>query len=343
MKRSCFLTTVLIAVTVLFFGASALNAGQPVVIVVPPLSVSGTPVPIMNHSFEDPSLAPNNFTAHSCNPADPICVQTANPVVGWNVMGTAGTWQPTGTSYPGGVPDGSNVAYANSGSNAEIFQVLEAVLESKRSYFLEVDIGRRADGPFVGYKVQLWAGETLLVEDDNTILPSPGAFVTSRIGVAIGADHPALGQNLEIVLISMGRQTNFDDVRLSFESFAPAAKVPFYVQLSGGETKLVAKNGSLELVARCVVNSATIMDLFLTSTQDGWFSTPEGPLLAGAERSVTLVEGTEPVYGNSINGLTAAAPDGSFIGIPRDSTGVGVNVFGHDCVAIGTATLISAP
>lgn len=296
---------------------------------------------INNSSFEEPPLDPNQFTSPTCpNPADTACIETATPVEGWQVVGVAGTWEPTAASYPGLAPDGSNVAYANSSSEAMISQVLAATLEDHTSYILEVDIGNRADKGFVGYKVQLWAGGVLLAEDDDELSPAPGTFARSTVAAHIGTHHPALGENLEIVLVSKGSQTNFDDVILTARPFPPTVKVPFYVKLSGGEHVLVAKNRSLELRARCLFEGpVTAVELFFTSTQDGWVS-DNGPLLAGQESLVAAKASDEPAYSNDDGGRTAAAPDGSFIGVANEATGVGVNVFEQDCVAIGAALLI---
>lgn len=176
-------------------------------------------VAVTNGNFEDPPLEDNNFTAKSCGKGDPICVKTNDTVIGWTVVGTAGTWNPTAVSYPGGVPGGANVAYANQGSVATISQALEEVLQANVFYTLAVDIGRRADDNFAGYRVQLWAGATLLAEDDNSLLPAPGTFEQSVISVSVGSEEPDLGENLEIVLVSMGRQTNFDNVTLVTDVF----------------------------------------------------------------------------------------------------------------------------
>lgn len=341
MKRLRSLAAV-ITLAVLIGWTGSLMAGDPGVIVVPPLS---EPVPVANHSFEDPTLEPSEYTAQTCS-ADPTCIQTTTPVVGWITEGSAGTWHPTAASYPSGPPDGSNVAYAaaNGGSDATISQVLEDVLEPERSYILAVDIGHRADRPFPGYKVQLWAGETLLAEDDNTLNPAPGTFERSTITADIGATHPGLGLNLKIVLISKGRQTSFDNVLLTFEGAAPSVQTPFYVTLFDGEEQVVAKSGPLELIARCqALSSLTTSKLVLTSTQDGWFTGSSGSALdAGDEIEVASVTSTPPRL-RADSAQVALASDGSYMGIDRGSVSVGVVLLGYDCVAIGTVTRLSAP
>lgn len=331
MRRTNWNAILMIAIAIMMFGLSQ-TKGFAVDI----------DILINNSSFETPALDPNHFTSPACpNPADTACMETATPVAGWTVVGVAGTWRPTASSYPGGVPDGSNVAYANSSSDATVSQVLAATLEPNTSYLLEVDVGNRMGKPFPGYKVQLWAGGVLLAEDDDELSPPNGTFATSTVAAHIGSQHPALGENLEIVLVSKGSQTNFDDVILTARPFPPTVKVPFYVKLSGDEHTLVAKNGSLELRARCLFEGpVTAVELFFTSTQDGWVSN-DGPLLAGQEVLVAANASEDPSYNNDDGGRTAAAPDGSFIAVANEATGVGVNVFEQDCVAIGAALLIN--
>ena len=119
-----------------------------------------------------------------------------------------------------GIPDGVNVAYSNGGT---ISQVLSATL-TPGTYTLLVDIGSRLDEPLVAnggvYIVELLAGGTILAEDNNTLKPAPGTFLTSTVTYTASANDPLLGQSLEIRLVNPigAAQNNYDDVRLSLSS-----------------------------------------------------------------------------------------------------------------------------
>ncbi|MCP3959178.1 MAG: hypothetical protein GY719_15115 [bacterium] len=158
-------------------------------------------VPIGNPSFEADALC------EGCN---------AISITGWATSpgGGDGVFNPTAAQYPGGVvPDGENVAYVNLSGNS-VRQILTAVLEADRRYTLRVEVGNRLDEAFAGYRVQLRAGGVVLAEDNSSLTPAPGEFVTSTVTYDATAFDPQLGQPLEIWLLSPGVQANFDQVRL---------------------------------------------------------------------------------------------------------------------------------
>jgi MYXO-CTERM domain-containing protein len=130
---------------------------------------------------------------------------------GWTLIeGRFGTFDPLAISFPS-VPDGENTAYGNGGT---IAQILAAVLEANTVYTLEVAIGNRPEAPFPGFAVQLWAGDSLLAEDVSSFVPPGQGFRTSLVNYVALPDNTAAGQLLEIRLVSLGRQVNFDDVTL---------------------------------------------------------------------------------------------------------------------------------
>ena len=131
---------------------------------------------------------------------------------GWTLIeGKFGTFNPLAISVPN-VPDGENTAFSNGGTMA---QVLVAVLEANTVYSLEVEIGNRPETAFPGFAVQLWAGDSLLAEDVSSFEPLDQGFTTSLVNyVALPGDTMA-GQTLQIRLVSLGIQVNFDDVRLN--------------------------------------------------------------------------------------------------------------------------------
>jgi len=109
------------------------------------------------------------------------------------------------------VPEGFNVAYSNQGT---ISQVLSATLASNTLYTLRVNVGKRLDLAFPTYVIQLWAGNTLLAQDNSSLNPASGQFLLSTPTYQSPASGP-VGQNLKIVLSANGAQAEFDAVSLS--------------------------------------------------------------------------------------------------------------------------------
>ncbi|EDY17585.1 protein of unknown function DUF1555 [Chthoniobacter flavus Ellin428] len=171
-------------------------------------TASASLLTIGDPSFEGVSLGAGGFTSGS---------YAANS---WNSNSNAGILRPTASEYPGGAPDGVNVAYSNSG--AVIDQVLSATLTANTTYTLSVDVGSRLDGPFNnGYSIELLAGGVLLSQTTNVPAPTNGSFVLATDVYTAGASDPHLGQALEIKLVSANTgQTSFDNVTLN------AAAVP---------------------------------------------------------------------------------------------------------------------
>jgi PEP-CTERM motif len=158
-------------------------------------------IPVVDAGFEDEVLGVGN---------------SISVAPGWVLgNGGGGILHPDLSMFPGGAPEGLNVAFSNGGYFS---QTLAAVLELG-TYSLMVDVGRRGDNtPFGGYTIQLLAGSVVLAEDNDTLIPPAGTFLTSIITYDATARDPNLGQSLTIVLTSLGVQTNFDDVRLSLAS-----------------------------------------------------------------------------------------------------------------------------
>jgi hypothetical protein len=131
---------------------------------------------------------------------------------GWTLLeGKFGVFNPTADTFPDGVPDGVNTAYSNGGT---IAQVLAAVLEANTVYSLQVALGNRPETPFPGYMVQLLAGGSVLTEDVGAVAPPGQSFETSLINFQAAVADARVGEPLEIRLVSLGIQTNFDLVQL---------------------------------------------------------------------------------------------------------------------------------
>jgi HpiC1 cyclase len=195
-------------------------------------------VPIANPGFETDALSPGGIK---------------NTITDWDTSpgGGDGVYRPPTSDYPGGVPEGQNVAYANGPGN-RVRQVLTGTsLQASTTYVLQVKVGWNNHDPFAGYIVQLRAGGVVLAQDNSSLTPAQGTFVTSTVKFTASETHPQLGTPLEIFLSAPGIQANFDDVRLS--AFPPAIGacaesfvLPFYladkVDPSGTNTLFAVRN-----------------------------------------------------------------------------------------------------
>ena len=127
---------------------------------------------------------------------------------------------------------------------------------------------------------------------------------------------------------------------------------PFYIVLDGNSTQTIATHGPLTYLARCLPEqpdgSGGLQDrveIVATSSLSGWLEADEHddefggnvPFAAGQEE-VVKDETVNPSGGALYDDLTETAivtPDGSYLAIQSDSSGIGLNVFGHDCVVVG--------
>jgi len=159
--------------------------------------------------------------------------------------------------FPAGAPEGSNAVLlyfsgAAGGAEFGVTQTLVETLQPHTRYTLRVEVGNIASGTglsapydgfgffdlrgFPGYRIELRAGGELLVSDDNTLVTVgnleelEGVFQPTALSVETGAGHTALGEPLEIRLISLnqpdvpgvtGIEVDFDDVRLTATPVAP--------------------------------------------------------------------------------------------------------------------------
>ncbi len=174
-------------------------------------------IAVTNSGFEAFTLTDGQYVDLGGTPIPPGLVDP-NPIPGWMVSGTgAGTFNPTTTHYAGEASEGFNVAYSN---GPTISQLLAAVLTLGSSYILQVDVGNRLDEPFAGYAVQLFAGGSLLAQE-NSLSPLSGTFATSTLTYTPLASDLNLGMSLEVRLLSSGVQANFDNVRLNAATPTP--------------------------------------------------------------------------------------------------------------------------
>jgi hypothetical protein len=186
---------------------------------------------IVNAGFETDPVAPGKYN-DAIVPAGWVLYDPGK-IIGQN-YNSIGVLNPTGTTlYPGGAPQGSNVALVflwrmeTDGIAAGISQVLAHSLLANTQYTLRVKVGNIAPeanvawdlNGFPGYRVELLAAGTVLAADDNTLQPAEGTFSQSVVSFTTGDFHPLLGEKVEIRLLNLnkadsGIEVNFDDVTM---------------------------------------------------------------------------------------------------------------------------------
>jgi hypothetical protein len=180
-----------------------------------PATIQAVPIAVVNPSFESP--------AHPLPvPCGSDCSFNFGPVNGWTIdSGGFGIFHPGPPFFNLPLPDGHQTAYGNFGT---LSQEPTATLENDTTYELRVEVGKRRDIEFPGYRVALFAGSTL-IGFESSLAPAVGEFETSLVTYTSAVLDPLAGQALRIELFSAGSQTNFDDVRLD-ASRAGGAVVP---------------------------------------------------------------------------------------------------------------------
>ena len=178
---------------------------------------ASTTIPVTNPSFEAdayPSPGGSGLLA-----------------TGWNRSGDPGTGRTDTPQYAGGVPDGVNYAWTNFAVDG-FSQSLAVDLQANTTYTLTVATGWRADLPatyptYPGYRIELWAGSTMLGFDADTTMGGTGTGPAAGTwkDVTVSYTSPASvtpGQALEIRLLAGNNvnggnaiQTNYDHVRLT--------------------------------------------------------------------------------------------------------------------------------
>jgi len=174
-----------------------------------PATAQADTIAITNPSFE--TVDPLHPLDQSCGIG---CAFNVASIPGWMITGNAGgLFQPSSDHFNLPLPDGNTVAYSNGGT---ISQTSSATLAPNTTYTLSVDVGYRLDGTvdLTNYTIALLAGNTVLnfFSDSNGMI-TPGTFALESVSYTTGA--MALPGNLGIELISVGQQTDFDNVQLS--------------------------------------------------------------------------------------------------------------------------------
>jgi hypothetical protein len=186
--------------------ALALLAGLPVA------SFGQVLVPVLNSSFENPTLAPGAFTDYLAEP---------NTIPDWTNPNVAGVQHMTGSNYSA-IPDGVNVAFDDGGT---IAQVLSFALEPG-TYDLTVAAGWRNGKIFAPGSIGLYtAGGTPLGTLSLVSPGTQGTFQDETLQLDVAPTNPYLGQDLQIELTVNNQGTgtvDFDNVRLFYTAPEPS-------------------------------------------------------------------------------------------------------------------------
>ncbi len=132
------------------------------------------------------------------------------------------------------------------------------------------------------------------------------------------------------------------EIALADDNGLKAKTVPFLLKLDAGDVVTIATNGNLEVFARCSDNGfsrrievvATSSDEFAGPFNFGTLNPP------GSERLILDANASNLAFGNVIDSGTAVQDGSHYIGIDAESTAIGLDIFGFDCFAAGTAVLI---
>ena len=195
--RSC--STKLFLCVVVFFVASGF--------------ANATNIPVMNPSFETP---PAGGFSDVCGPGCQFSVNA--PIPGWTSSGPG----PFGQFQPGpqagnfdffnSVPDGITTAYSDGGT---ISQVVGPV-EEGQIYTLKVYLGANRQVPFDASADLLVSGVTYMATGTTPGLGNWSTYTATFMGTSANA-----GEMITIQLVSLGRQGNFDNVRLTASPTVP--------------------------------------------------------------------------------------------------------------------------
>lgn len=188
------------------------------------------PVPIVNPSFEDDALTPGTDNYDVL----PIGWSEHNDAEGSDTGDVKpGVWYPNPGVFTNGVPDGDHIAYVEpQGQNYQggLSQVLAAEFIHGPDYQLRVKVGNSSTWPFTGYRVQLLAGDTILVDELNVTPVPSGEFIQVVLLYEFDETNANLnGEPLEIRLLGIGypagggASVDFDDVQLTYGFSRPAA------------------------------------------------------------------------------------------------------------------------
>ena len=129
----------------------------------------------------------------------------------------------------------------------------------------------------------------------------------------------------------------------------------FYVTLNGdGSKKTIARIGSVTIFAQCEIEltvdeegeldggEEVEVKILAKNSKGAWFRADSDRQLAAGQRTVLLSESEdigEPAFEAEDNDEAAViTKSGLYVSV---DAGLGLNIFGHDCVAVGTVSSIT--
>jgi hypothetical protein len=183
-------------------------------------SAVANPIFVSNFSFEN---LPVGGLSNGCGAGCSYSFNVAIP--GWTSSGQQGQIQPGAVPVFNSIPDGTVVAFSNSGT---ISQTVGPVVQLGVVYTLLVDLGQRTDTPFTASAALLVNGNTYAA---TGVAPTSGnwsTFTATYTGLA--AD---VGQAITIELAASGVQGTFDNVRLG-DSLVTATPEPGVMSMLAG-------------------------------------------------------------------------------------------------------------
>lgn len=154
----------------------------------------------------------------------------------------AGIFNPGSTSYTGATANGTpvgaegaqiaylfnNAALASTEELSSISQTIGAILLPDMKLDLTVAVGNRLPGDahnsnYGGYRIELWAGDTLIGFTEDEMIPSDGTFADATLSLFTNDLDPSLyggSFTLRMTMTSLDRRaaTDFDDVRFQMTS-----------------------------------------------------------------------------------------------------------------------------
>ena len=167
------------------------------------LAARADSITISNPGFEDLLTAGDGSDGDYDYATDPAYgYYYVWPLPNWGYVGQdySGMYNPTAADFTGGVPEGQCVGFVEADTRADpgpltggLTQVLGTDLAANTAYTLTVKVGNpfkvdyTAANTFPGYRVQLWAGGTLLAEDANTVVVLMNTWITSSVTYTSGS------------------------------------------------------------------------------------------------------------------------------------------------------------
>ncbi len=183
-----------------------------------------TQLPAANITINNPSFEADVLScAPGCSTDDSLTDWTGTV----NSATHFGAYKPGTNSYPGGVPNGVNVAFLlEDGPSVSISQTLSATVQANDTYTLSLDAGLRNDtnvyNPGLGCygaSAALEAGGTILAS--YTTCPAvTGTFIPWTVTYSSGSNPAELGAPLEIVLTAIGSGSPYEPAEIDFDNLS---------------------------------------------------------------------------------------------------------------------------